>query len=174
VITDSVLIGGDSGGPLFNLAGELVGIHSSIGDIIAENRHVSMGTFRKDWTRLLSGERWGKLPELGDDESSRKPRRSANRQSDATDSPSVSAASLGLTVQSDGGKLLVAEVQPGSPAARVGLKPGDEMLSLDGSQLATIADFESAAGRLKAGGSAAIAFRRNGATLQLNVILQKF
>ena len=29
--TDRTLVGGDSGGPLFNLQGEVVGIHSSIG-----------------------------------------------------------------------------------------------------------------------------------------------
>lgn len=64
VVTDAVLIGGDSGGPLFNLDGDLVGIHSSIGDTIAENRHVSMPAFLKDWDRLKAGLSWGKLPQL--------------------------------------------------------------------------------------------------------------
>ena len=64
VVSDAVLIGGDSGGPLFNLKGDLVGIHSSIGDTIAENRHVSMPAFLKDWDRMKAGKRWGALPSL--------------------------------------------------------------------------------------------------------------
>ena len=64
VVTDAVLIGGDSGGPLFNLNGDLVGIHSSIGDTVAENRHVSMPVFLRDWEAMKAGKRWGELPAL--------------------------------------------------------------------------------------------------------------
>ncbi|HAN98884.1 MAG TPA: serine protease, partial [Planctomycetaceae bacterium] len=38
VLTDCALIGGDSGGPLFDLDGKLIGIHSSIGETIDQNR----------------------------------------------------------------------------------------------------------------------------------------
>ncbi len=64
IVTDAVLIGGDSGGPLFNLNGDLVGIHSSIGDTIAENRHVCLSAFLKDWEQMKAGKRWGELPTL--------------------------------------------------------------------------------------------------------------
>ena len=64
IVTDAVLIGGDSGGPLFNLNGDLVGIHSSIGDTIAENRHVSMPAFLKGWDQMKAGKRWGELATL--------------------------------------------------------------------------------------------------------------
>ncbi len=60
--TDSPIIGGDSGGPLFNLQGQAIGIHSSIGESISENRHVSIRTFLRDWDRLKAGESWGNLP----------------------------------------------------------------------------------------------------------------
>ena len=53
IITDCALIGGDSGGPLFDLAGKLVGIHSSIGENVAENRHAAINPFLKDWDQLL-------------------------------------------------------------------------------------------------------------------------
>ena len=62
LITDVALIGGDSGGPLFNLKGELIGIHSRIGTDVSDNMHVPVDTFEKDWDRLKSGEAWGVLP----------------------------------------------------------------------------------------------------------------
>jgi serine protease Do len=57
--TDAVLVGGDSGGPLFDLDARLVGIHSRIGQSTERNLHVSMATFEKDWPRLAAGEEWG-------------------------------------------------------------------------------------------------------------------
>jgi S1-C subfamily serine protease len=59
--TDCTLIGGDSGGPLFDLDGRLIGIHSNIGSSLSENHHVPIAVYRQDWDRLLAGERWGRL-----------------------------------------------------------------------------------------------------------------
>lgn len=44
--SDCKLIGGDSGGPLFNLKGELVGIHSRVGADLEHNIHVPLAAFR--------------------------------------------------------------------------------------------------------------------------------
>jgi serine protease Do len=179
VVTDSVLIGGDSGGPLFNLAGELIGIHSSIGDVIAENRHVSMGTFRRDWRRLAAGERWGKLPELGGadqpGESDNSGQSDGQQESGDIAGNSAKATELGLTVRANGGgHLVIEQVQPGSPAARVGLKANDELLSIDGTRLDSTDRFQAVTSQLKPGSSVAIEFRRNGTTLRLSLILQNF
>lgn len=43
--TDCKLIRGDSGGPLFNLNGELIGIHSRVGSGLEDNLHVPMKEF---------------------------------------------------------------------------------------------------------------------------------
>ncbi|MGL4424012.1 MAG: S1C family serine protease [Gemmataceae bacterium] len=53
--TDCTLVGGDSGGPLFDMAGALVGIHSRIGLSIDENYHVPTKTFQNDWDDMLAG-----------------------------------------------------------------------------------------------------------------------
>lgn len=45
--TDCKLIGGDSGGPLFNLRGELLGIHSRVGMDLEINIHIPVSVFRK-------------------------------------------------------------------------------------------------------------------------------
>ena len=57
--SDCTLVGGDSGGPLFDLDGKLIGIHSSIGGQLSENRHVPMDAFKDDWKDLLAGKEWG-------------------------------------------------------------------------------------------------------------------
>ncbi len=59
--TDCTLIGGDSGGPLFDLNGRVVGIHSNIGNTWSTNNHAGTSGFIKDWDRLKKGERWGVL-----------------------------------------------------------------------------------------------------------------
>ena len=59
ISTDCTLVGGDSGGPLFNMRGQVVGIHSRIGRRITDNFHVPISTYRNTWDRLLAGERWG-------------------------------------------------------------------------------------------------------------------
>lgn len=51
--TDTTIVGGDSGGPLFDLAGNLVGIHSQIGPALNMNLHVATDTFTKEWVDLL-------------------------------------------------------------------------------------------------------------------------
>ncbi|MEO8426007.1 MAG: trypsin-like peptidase domain-containing protein, partial [Verrucomicrobiota bacterium] len=57
--TDCTLSAGDSGGPLFDMHGRVIGIHSRISDSTAENFHVPITTFRDTWARLAKGESWG-------------------------------------------------------------------------------------------------------------------
>jgi serine protease Do len=57
--TDSPLVGGDSGGPLFDLDGRLIGIHSAIGTTTTQNMHVPVDTYVETWERLAKGDLWG-------------------------------------------------------------------------------------------------------------------
>ena len=60
--TDCALIGGDSGGPLFDLSGQLIAIHSRIGNDVEENLHIPIDNYSKSWERLVAGDFWGSLP----------------------------------------------------------------------------------------------------------------
>ena len=57
--TDCPLINGDSGGPVFDLDGRLIGINSRIGMTLTTNVHVPIDTFEETWDRLAKGEEWG-------------------------------------------------------------------------------------------------------------------
>ncbi len=57
--TDCPLISGDSGGPLFDLDGRLIGINSRIGATTTANIHVPIDTFETTWGQLAKGQEWG-------------------------------------------------------------------------------------------------------------------
>jgi len=57
--TDCALVGGDSGGPLFDMQGRVIGIHSRIGgSAMTENIHVPIDTYRQHFARLEKGDAW--------------------------------------------------------------------------------------------------------------------
>ncbi len=98
--TDCALIGGDSGGPLFDLAGRLIAVHSRIGNDVADNLHVPIDHFGDDdsWNRMSQGESWGYLPGF---------------------KPVLGVRGNGI----DDANVKV--VYPGSPAADAGIEKGD-------------------------------------------------
>jgi len=57
--TDCTIVGGDSGGPLFDMTGKVVGIHSRIAWSLASNIHVPVDTYQTTWERLVKGDVWG-------------------------------------------------------------------------------------------------------------------
>ena len=61
IITDCALIGGDSGGPLFDIAGRLIAVHSRIGNDVADNLHVQVDHYDYSWDRLVQRKAWGYL-----------------------------------------------------------------------------------------------------------------
>lgn len=118
--TDCVLMGGDSGGPLLNLAGEVIGIHSQIWEDRDQNMHVSMAPFFRSWDDMKMSQVirvWG----TG----------SGGYLGVATD---VNAA----------GKVEVLEVLGGSPAQKAGLLTGDLIERLNGESMLAVHQFTNA------------------------------
>lgn len=63
--TDCTLVGGDSGGPLIDMAGNVVGIHSRIGSNLTDNLHVPVDAFSEKWDRLDQGFILDRVASLG-------------------------------------------------------------------------------------------------------------
>ena len=108
--SDCTLVGGDSGGPLFNLEGEVIGIHSRISMSTSGNFHVPIDTYHDTWDRLAEGEAWG----LGSGE----PR-----------------AFLGVAGEDHQRGCLVTRVLPNTAAAEAGLREGDIITRWEGRRI---------------------------------------
>jgi serine protease Do len=200
VTSDSPIIGGDSGGPLFNLAGQVIGIHSSIGESIAENRHVSIQIFLRDWDRLKGGESWGRLPGTpeppsedgsgsarpnpdGNSGDRRAPRGApgGNRppsaegtpksESAPKSEPNIGSAVLGVELDLADSQPIIRVIQPNSAAARVGLRVGDVVESFNGVGVTSPQGLvEQIAGK-RAGDSVKVIVRRGDSRLEYQIIL---
>lgn len=148
--TDCTLVGGDSGGPLFDLDGKVIGIHSRIGPSISFNIHVPVSTYQETWDDLVAGRVW-------------------NRFGPATAIPAN--FDLGARFELIGGVLKVAEVKSGSLADKAGLKPRDLIASFDGKVITTTDDIRAIISKKKSGESVVLEVDRGAERLTLKLIL---
>jgi serine protease Do len=65
ITTDCTLVGGDSGGPLFDMHGKVIGINSRIAGPVTANLHVPVDAFHDGWDRMVKSDAWGHLPGQG-------------------------------------------------------------------------------------------------------------
>jgi serine protease Do len=155
VTTDSTLIGGDSGGPLFDLTGKLVGIHSSIGQSLANNNHAGIDGFQEDWDRLLAGETWGSL--------------SLNPFAN----PEMPVLGIGMAMMRGVRGVIVESVVPGSPAAAAGVRPGDVIRSLDEDAVRDGRELLQLLAKRQAGETVKLAVQRDRRTIEADVLLKR-
>jgi serine protease Do len=113
-------IGNHSGAPLFNQRGELIGIGSLfVLDAMGENRRLPGNMFVPvDLLKPILAE----MQQTGSSKSSHRPW-------------------LGLTSSEQGGRVQVVRVNKESPAQSAGLEPGDVVLAVDGTKVATLEAF---------------------------------
>jgi serine protease Do len=156
ITTDCTLVGGDSGGPLFDMYGKVIGIHSRIGNQITANMHVPVDIYRDEWERLVKGEAWGTAPGGG---------------KGGGKGPSVRVG--GLEFDADAKDLKITKVEGGSAADKAGLKANDIILSVNGKKVANLQEWRAEIGRGTAGAEVTIEVRRGEATLILKATLEK-
>ncbi len=120
--TDCTLVGGDSGGPLFNLRGQVIGIHSRIGARLTANMHVPISTYHVTWDRLADSEAWG------------------GRRRRGRDMPTEGRPLLGVAGNPAGNGCTITQVFPGLPAERAGVKVGDLVQKFNDEKIESFAD----------------------------------
>lgn len=138
IVTDCALIGGDSGGPLFNLAGELIAVHSRIGNDVADNLHVPINHYAESWERMQRGESWGYLPGF-------KP-------------------VLGVRGSPSSEKAVIEVVRTGSPADNAGLKEGDIVEEFGDKLITNFQSLQEAVADTMPGERVRLLINRNGRT----------
>lgn len=153
--TDCALIGGDSGGPLFDLDGRVIAIHSSIGQALNNNNHAGVDGLREDWMRLKSGETWGEL--------------SLNPFAN----PEMPVLGIGMAVMRGVKGVVVQSVVPRSPAAAAGARPGDLIVSIDGGEVADARELLTMLAKKQAGEEVKIGVLRDRQPLEMKVTLKR-
>jgi len=144
--SDCTLVGGDSGGPLFDMQGRVIGIHSRIGGTITANVHVPVDTYRDTWDRLAKAE-------------------SINGGLGAPE------PYLGVQGDPDGKGCVIAGVQPASPAEKAKLQANDIILKMDGQKVETFDDLGGLIRKKKPGDEVTLDVRRGEEMLTLKVKL---
>lgn len=133
--TDCPLLGGDSGGPLLDMKGRVVGVHSKISRSLTANFHVPIDTYRSTWDRLVAKKVWGGPPPI-----------------------------IGIRGENAKDGLRVTEVFSGLPADNAGIKKGDVIIACNGQKVASLTGLIKILSEKKPGDEITLEFRRDGKT----------
>jgi serine protease Do len=141
VQTDCTIYPGDSGGPLFDMYGRVIGIHTAITTSTVENFHVSITEFIDTWDELIGP-------------------------------PERPHAYSGLSVVDDDGGCRLSKIEKSSPASRVNLREGDQVLSVDGRRINVAASFERWLEESRAGETLLLEIKRGNNVFKVPIKLQ--
>ena len=149
--TDCELVGGDSGGPLFNMQGQVIGINSRIGQPLDFNFHVPTRLYQKEWDKLTQSRDLDGSEDLDGDGSK--------------------GALLGLSGQPDTAGLKVTKVYPDEPAAWAGIKEGDLLVTFDAHHITDMTQLIEHVGDKLPGDEVQIELLRDGQKVELTIEL---
>ncbi|HZZ29448.1 MAG TPA: S1C family serine protease [Pirellulales bacterium] len=151
--TDCTIVGGDSGGPLLDTNGRVIGIHSRISDGITDNYHVPIDTYRDTWDRLVKGDSWGGPPAPGG------PLLGVNGQT------------MPQPGQSGSPGCKVTDVFPDTPADAAGLARNDIIVGFDGETVTSMDSLQTHIAQHKVGDEITLSILRGDEKKALKVKL---
>lgn len=143
ITTDCTLIGGDSGGPLFDMDGKVIGINSSIGNTFSTNNHAGITSLKADWDRLKKGDTWGMLNQ------------------NPMSNPERAFIGIGYNELRDRDGLLVERVVRDSPAHAAGILANDIILKIDDAVIKDGRDLEVTIANYNSGDEVVLTISRN-------------
>ena len=152
IATDCMLVGGDSGGPLFDARARVIGIHSRIGESATDNVSVPVDTYRDTWPRLAAGEAWGG------------PRQPGARKGDPF---------IGVSGEADEAGTRLTAVAPGGPADKAGLQVDDVVRRFGDTAITSFEDLVKAVRGSKPGARVAVEVQRGADEKTVTVIIGK-
>lgn len=159
--TDAAINPGNSGGPLINSAGQVIGINTAIysrsggyngiGFAIPANMVRDVATQLINEGKVLRGYIGARLnpnldPELARD----------------------------LKLPEDTRGALIANAEPGGPAHKAGLEPGDVVTAIDGKKVSSDVELRNRVGLIKPGSKVSLEYYRNGKKITTNITVASF
>lgn len=153
VQSDCKLIGGDSGGPLFDMNGKLIGIHSRVGKNLEENMHVPLHVFHTGWKQLEDGEFMGDGP--------------------FAEKPVPGSGFIGIAVKEVEAGLEVTEMEKDSPAMSEGIEIGDVLVKVGDEVVKKRDQMSRLMKRHSAGDELSLTLLRDGKEVVVKVTLAK-
>ncbi len=151
ISTNGTLVGGDSGGPLFDLNGRVIGIHSRIGFTLNSNISVPSDQFKNEWDKLVAGE-WVDKPATA----------------------KAASAYIGVVFPDDDEEdAWLKDVIEGDPADKAGLKAGDTITRFNETGVKSVKQFRKLMDGAKPGDKVKLTTRRGINVLTLTVALGK-
>lgn len=146
--TDAALNPGNSGGPLLNSRGELIGVNKAILSNGGGNVGIGFATSAVVARDFIQQNRNRTTPIA------------------TAASPTSSARSLGVTL--DAQTLVILGVQPASVASRIGLRRGDQLIGINGRRLRSVEDLQTFLASRPATAVFTVARNRRFANVQVN------
>ena len=146
--TDCRLLGGDSGGPLFNLNGEVIGIHSRIAMDDDANFHAPIESYIEHWDLFKDG-----------------------KMISRKDLQKGGFLGVGSEETAEGLKIL--RVVRGSAADEGGIRIGDIISSIDGEPIESSEELSIVVGSKEPGDDVVIELRRGKSELTISLELGK-
>lgn len=143
ITTDCTLVGGDSGGPLLDMEGRVIGINSRIGRFLTTNMHVPVAAYHEAWERLVKGEAWGRLPGLG--------------------------PYLGVQGEPNAKDAKISRVNPGTPAEKAGIQVGDIIVKYNGKSVGDFASLQTLVSESQPGDKLPVELLRGGSSIKLEL-----
>ena len=152
--TDAAVNPGNSGGPLVNMSGEVVGINSQILSPSGAFSGIALAIPINDVLKVAEQLRANGKVEHGRIGVGIAPVNEENMQA------------LGLSKEQG---IVITQVEAGSPAAQAGLKAGDVVTQVNGVAINSVGDFARTIGEAKPGTSLQLAVWRDKRSMSLNV-----
>lgn len=156
--TDTAINPGNSGGPLINSRGEVVGMNTAIiQGASGIGFAVPMATAQRVAEQIIATGK-AEHPYLGIQTAQLSPELRSQ----------INSSNTGVRINQDEGVIIVA-VEPNSPAADGGLRPGDLIETIAGTPVKTPREVQRQVGTSQVGASLQVAVNRNGKTQALTV-----
>ena len=165
LISDCTIMGGDSGGPLLDLAGNVIAISSSVKLDADQNLYIPSEQFFRDWKNIAQ-----LIDKTGMDTRVQSPQNSPGSRLEATNKI-AGKAYLGINAETDQNIVRIRAVHRDSPAEFSGIKANDVIVQLDSKPISSFAQIVGHLKKCKPGDPLLVLVNRYGSLIRTEVTL---